>query len=467
MGKRVLTVLLALLLGLSVWAAGSKEVITIAMDPSDNLDLNPYTASDSDSVIILQNLYEGLFEYNAKTGEPENAIARSYRVSDDGLTWYFEISEDARFSDKSRITPQTFINSWGYLATGPLSANLDFLKYAEVVGKDTLAVHLNYQVAYLPQLLCQPCLAAIDPLNASSFSGPYIIAKKAADKISLRPNKNYRERIANEGVDILLREDCSQQFLNGSVQWSTAYVMNASDYMINSPMYATTFFYFNASDEVWADANVRKALVQLVPWNAVKTIQQGLLVTNSLVPNSNASFVDFSNYRTLLEKAGYPEGEGLGKLDVAIHRGSQVSMIAELIARLWNRYLGLDISIDTVPITVYTSDPSENPYDFCIMTWIGDYADPMTFLSLFESSSDYNIANYSNEAYDLLLNDARKCTNQDKRLAILEQAEQTLLNDCIVIPLSNAISTNFVRTDLISGWYDNQLDIHPFKTLTK
>lgn len=467
MSKRVFAVFFALLLCFSVWATGSREVITIAMDPSDNLDLNPYTASDSDSVVILQNLYEGLFEYNEKTGEPENAIAQSYKVSDDGLTWYFKIADNACFSDKTHITPQTFIKSWGYLATGPLSANLDFLKYAEAVGKDTLAVHLNYQVAYLPQLLCQPCLAAIDPLNTTSFSGPYVISKKSSDKISLRPNKNYRERIANDGIDILLRSDCSQQFLNGSVQWSTAYVMNASDYMINSPMYATTFFYFNAADEVWADANVRKALVQLVPWNAVKTIQQGLLITNSLVPGSNASYIDFSNYLTLLEKAGYPDGQGLGKLDIAIHRGSQVSMIAELIARLWSRYLGIDISIDTVPITVYTSDPSENPYDFCIMTWIGDYSDPMTFLSLFESSSDYNIANYSNERYDSILAEARQCSNPEIRLAILKQAEQILLDDCIVIPLSNAISTNFVRTDLISGWYDNQLDIHPFKTLTK
>lgn len=464
--KRFSAFAAVLFLCFSVFSSGIRDVVTIAMDPADKLNLNPYTASDSDSVVILQNLYEGLFEYDARTSEPVNAIAESYTVSEDGLVWTFDLDHSARFSDGSRITAQSFINSWNLLRKGPLAGNLGFLDYVQSNGDYQLEMHLKYPVSYLPGILCQPSMAAIIPSRSDVYSGPYTIKKNAEDKISLEPNRHYRSKVLNDGVEIILTENCTQQFKNGTVQWSTAFVDNAPEYIINSPTYSTTFFYFTASDGAYADVSVRKALVNVIPWNVVKAIQQGLFVTDSLVPESGAGYSDVTDYKVFLEKAGYQGGNGLGKISVAVHRGSQVSMIAELIAKLWSRYLGIEVSIDTVPVTVYTSDPSSNPYDFCIVTWIGDYLDPMAFLSIFDSTSSYNLAGYCNPEYDALLESARNADDL-LRSELLKQAEQILLDECIVIPLSNSISTNFVRTDILSGWYDNPLDIHPFKNLTK
>jgi len=463
--KRVIVGVTVLFLCFCAFALPEKEIISVSMDPADSLNLNPYTATDSDSVIILQNLYEGLFSYNPETGEPENAIAVSYSVSDDGLTWEFVLDSKARFSDMSKITAQTFVDSWNFLSSGPLASNISFLESAEVSGNN-LVMHLKYPVSYLPGLLCQPCLAAVKPTKASAFSGPYYIYRNSTEKLSLRKNRHYCGEVENDGVDVLFREDCSQLFKSGSVQWSMSYVDGAEEYMINAPLYATTFFYFSSSDSIWSDVNLRKALVQIIPWNAVKAIQQGLLVTDSLVPESNISYVDFTSYKKLLEEAGYTSTSELEPITMAVYRGSQVYMIAELIAKLWSRYLGVKVFIDTVPVSVYTTDPSSNPYDFCIVTWIGDYLDPMAFLSMFESNSSYNLANYSNASFDSLLEQAKTC-DSNQRSELLKQAEQILLDDCVVVPLSNAISTNFVRTDIIHGWYDNRLDIHPFKYLSK
>ena len=47
-----------------------------------------------------------------------------------------------------------------------------------------------------------------------------------------------------------------------------------------------------------------------------------------------------------------------------------------------------------------------------------------------------------------------------------EEAEQILLDSGVVIPMSTAFATNFVRKDLISGWETNPLDIHPFKEIS-
>ena len=151
---------------------------------------------------------------------------------------------------------------------------------------------------------------------------------------------------------------------------------------------------------------------------------------------------------------------------MAITRGAQNAQVAELIAELWSKTLGITVILNTVPLTVFASTPELNPYDFCTITWIGDYFDPMAFLQLFASDSSFNLANFSNEEYDALLDAATNAADEVTRKDLLLQAEQVLLDSGVVIPMSTAFATNFVRNDLISGWETNPLDIHPFKEIS-
>ena len=90
----------------------------------------------------------------------------------------------------------------------------------------------------------------------------------------------------------------------------------------------------------------------------------------------------------------------------------------------------------------------------------------MAFLQLFSSDSSFNLANFSNQSYDNLLRLAANAADEVSRKDILLQAEQLLLDSGVVIPMSTAFATNFVRRDLISGWEANPLDIHLFKTIS-
>ena len=186
--------------------------------------------------------------------------------------------------------------------------------------------------------------------------------------------------------------------------------------------------------------------------------------SDSLVPESTAVAPVENGTLELLAKAGYPYGNGLPMINMGITRGAQNAAVAELIAEIWSKTLGVTVTLNTVPLTVYASNPKENPFDFCTITWIGDYFDPMAFLGLFESSSSFNLANYSNEEYDALLVLAQNA-DAVTRSSLLLQAEQMLLDSGVVIPMSTAFATNFVRNDLVEGWHTNPLDIHPFKDL--
>ena len=470
--KRLLLVLISLFLLIAPIAAQSQgETLQVLMDPGkDVIVLNPYTASDSNSIIIMLNLYDGLFSYDSATSEPILALAESYSVSEDGLKWAFKL-RNASFSDGVKITSKTFVDSWNYMLGGPLASNLDFVNRSadgkldlETPDSNTLVINLKYAVPYLPSLLCQPCLAAIK--DTASYSGAYTLLSQSDEQIRLRKNPFYWDEVKTDFVEITLGEGYDKAFLDGHIQWSMAAIEDASDYMVFSELYATTFFYFSAKEGAYANESIRKALVEAIPWDIIRGIQQSLKESTSLVPNSGLDTEIDSDILTLLEEGGYPYGEkALPMINMAVTRGAQNAVAAELIARLWSTMLGMTVTLNTVPLSVFASVPEENPYDFCTITWIGDYFDPMAFLQLFASDSSYNLANFSDSRYDELL---RLAMNADEisRRELLLQAEQLLLDSGVVIPMSTAFATNFVRKDIISGWETNPLDIHPFKTIS-
>ena len=473
--KRLLPVFITLflmILALAPLAAQSQgETLQVLIDPGkDAIVLNPYTASDSNSIIIMLNLYDGLFGYDSATSEPVAALAQSYSVSEDGLRWTFNLRE-ACFSDGVAITSKTFEESWNYMLGGPLASNLDFVRRRvdgkldlETPDKQTLIVNLKYAVPYLPSLLCQPCLAAIK--DTGSYSGAYILLSQSDENIRLRRNPYYWDTVQTDFVEITLGEGYDKAFLDGQIQWSLAPMTDAADYMVISELYATTFFYFSAREGAYANESIRKALVEAIPWDIVKGIQQSLKDSTSLVPNSGLDAEIDDDILALLEDGGYPYDEKkLPMINMAVTRGAQNAIAAELIARLWSTTFGITVTLNTVPLSVFASVPEENPYDFCTITWIGDYFDPMAFLQLFASDSSYNLANFSDSRYDELLKLAMNADEISRR-ELLFEAEQILLDSGTVIPMSTAFATNFVRRDMISGWETNPLDIHPFKTIS-
>lgn len=458
---------------LPLFAQSQGETLKVLIDPGeDDIILNPYTASDSNSIVIMLNLYEGLFEYDHTTSEAKPALVEKYSTSEDGLTWTFYL-RSAKFSDGAEITSKTFADSWNYMIGGPLASNLDFVGRTDTgkldiqtPEKNVLVVNLKYPVPYLPSLLCQPCLAAIK--DTTSYSGAYTLQSQSDELIKLRRNPYYWDAVKTDFVDILIGEDnYKQEFLNGNIQWSMAALSDASDYMVLSRLYATTFFYFSAQEGAYADENIRKALIDVIPWDIIRSVQGSLLESSSIVPESGLQANISDDILWLLAAGGYPYGEkALPVINMAITRGAQNAQVAELIAELWSKTLGITVILNTVPLTVFASTPELNPYDFCTITWIGDYFDPMAFLQLFASDSSFNLANFSNDEYDALLDAATNAADEVTRKDLLLQAEQVLLDSGVVIPMSTAFATNFVRNDLISGWETNPLDIHPFKEIS-
>ncbi len=92
-------------------------------------------------------------------------------------------------------------------------------------------------------------------------------------------------------------------------------------------------------------------------------------------------------------------------------------------------------------------------------SWIGDYNDAHTFLSILQGGKPSNMPRYASDEYDSLLERAAGQVDPDRRRLYMEEAERVLLADHPVIPLYFYVSKHLVSPDVV-GWGDNVLDYH-------
>ena len=113
----------------------------------------------------------------------------------------------------------------------------------------------------------------------------------------------------------------------------------------------------------------------------------------------------------------------------------------------------------------YLAETRTRDFTLAMSTWIGDYADPLTFLQLWTMGSNLNDAHFSDSDYDAAVKDSMSITDVGKRYRRLADAEQILLTKAAILPLDHSPAINLINTNSVDGWYSNPLDIHPFKFL--
>ena len=105
----------ALLISSAVWAVSFQP-----LEPADFTFVNGSEVQSVDPHIItgqpegrvIWALYEGLVRWDAEDLRPIPGVAKSWEVSDDGLTYTFHLRPDARWSDGSPITADDFVYSY-------------------------------------------------------------------------------------------------------------------------------------------------------------------------------------------------------------------------------------------------------------------------------------------------------------------------------------------------------------------
>lgn len=117
------------------YALKDSYALTYTADPVTWDALNTSLASDAESII---NTYDGLMEYDNE-GELQPALAESYEVSDDGLTYTFHIRQgvswvDSQGREVADVTADDFVAGMQHMMD--CQAGLEYLVQGVIVGAD-------------------------------------------------------------------------------------------------------------------------------------------------------------------------------------------------------------------------------------------------------------------------------------------------------------------------------------------
>ena len=131
---------------------------------------------------------------------------------------------------------------------------------------------------------------------------------------------------------------------------------------------------------------------------------------------------------------------------------------------------GVHIKIRTVPKSERRKTMARGDYELGITNWGPDYADPMTYLSMWMTGNDNNTGDYSNPKYDAIIascQDGELCTKLEERWTALKQAESIIMDEAVVFPLYQQCKADMIKSG-IKG-----IEFHPvainrvYKSVTK
>lgn len=160
--------------------------------------LDPHAVTAVNDFRILMNVYDGLTRYKDGTLEVEPALAESWEISDDGLTYTFKLREGVEFHDGTPLNAEAVKFNFDrmldedhpYHETGPFPLAFYFSAVDEVTAVDDLTVAFKLKEPFAPFLsnLAYPTGLIVSP-EAVKKSGQ-----------GLRPQSRWNRRLQVRGM---------------------------------------------------------------------------------------------------------------------------------------------------------------------------------------------------------------------------------------------------------------------------
>jgi oligopeptide transport system substrate-binding protein len=496
---------------------------------ADPTSLDPQIATAVNESAILRELFDGLYT-DADDGTPRLGVAQSVETSADGLVWTFHLRPE-KWSDGVPLTAHDFVFAYRHMLDPKTGSTYSYLLYvlkngekvnngapAETLGVEalddqTLQLTLEHAAPYLPQLLKHQAFFpipehAVRALGAGwskpghmVSNGPYTLAEwSLGDHVRIQKNPLHQggARLCFDDVEFFPTQDPvsaerrvlrGELDLNAGIQSNRVASLRADPakrpFVHTHPYLSLSYLIFNRRDvPALKDLRVRQAISMAVDRSFItgKLLRAGQVATTSFVPGGIAGYVPAAERpkaswadwplarrqaeaRRLLAAAGYGPQHPL-KLIYKITSSSTSLLVSEsLMSDL--KSVGVDLSIRQEEGIVALQSFEIRDFQLGYVGWIADYNDPMTYLALMRSGTGaQNYGDYKNPAYDALLDKADHEPDAGLRAREMAQAEQMMLDDADIAPLFVNVNLGLVNPH-ITGWVDNDTDIHPIRDLCR
>jgi oligopeptide transport system substrate-binding protein len=324
-------------------------------------DLDPAIATLPDDFFVIRALSEGLVVPSGD-GEPKPALAETWDVSPDLLTWTFHLRHDARWSNGEPVTAEDLLTSYRRVltpATAAPKADLLFvIKYARAYATGqltdfsavgflapdphTLLVTLERPT---PQFLAYVASGPWIPVNPRTVdrlgrlwtrpgnfvgNGPFVLVEwRPQQRIVVRKNPLYYDAryIRLDEIQFIHFDDTDTEdraYRDGQIDATMtvpyskidAYIRDRPTELRHAPLAETRYFSFNVTHPPLDDVRVRRALsLALDRARLVKDVLRGRqepayrLLPPSLRPTGD--LVSDVSGNPLLQTPGSPHVENI------------------------------------------------------------------------------------------------------------------------------------------------------------
>jgi len=448
--------------------------------------LEPNMGGDVFSDCVITQLFSGLVELSPEM-EVLPDVAQSWEVLEGGRRYVFHLRDDVRWSDGVPVTAGDFEYAWKRVldpVVGSLWANrLYDVKGARAfhqgsasdpdsvgvrsLDESTLLVELEEPTGYFLHLLATffPVPRHVIEAHGEAWTEVGNIVTNGPFRLEAWQPDESLVLIRNPGCHGRFTGNVERVELCLLPEWSARLALYEADRLdvlslyrlppperervrqrhpgeyISVPELATFYIRFDVSRPPFDDPQMRRAFVLATDRERLAdVVLRGyeFPATGGFVPPDMPGHsagiglpYDPGQARQLLAEAGFPGGRGFPMVEALVP--DPLVPRSEYLQAQWWESLGVEILWESREWSLFLDRMDREPPHLSLDGWGADYPDPDNFLRVgLPRIRD----RWRNEAYDRLVEEARRLTDQGKRMELYQQADRILVEEAPIMPLT-------------------------------
>ena len=453
----------------------SKEVLRINVS-SEPDSFFPWESAAADTAAIYYNIFDGLLSFDEK-GALHPALAESYEISDDKLTYTFHLRQGVKFHNGADFSSADCIYTYENLAglngnsvkSDSMARDVDSISAPD---SHTFIVKTKVPMGGFLALNICPILPvgytnhAEHPVGTGAYK---FVEYQLHQKVVLEKNENYwnkenEPKIARIEIYVMSDENAILSALQ-SKQLDVGQMLSADNakalaekfQVFSAPQNMVQILGLNNSVKPLDNILVRQAISMAI--NKDEIIEgamggYGTKLYSNFSPllgtyyNDRLSDVyknDINQAKSLLASAGY--GNGF-ELEITVPGNYRIHVdTAQIIAKQLEQ-IGVRCKIKTVEWTTWLDQVyTKFDYQATVIAFAGKL-EPAEVLRRYYSSYKRNFTRYNNPVYDETFDKAERETDISKRIKYYKYCQELLTKSAPAVFISDPNNTLLLRKDV-------------------
>lgn len=511
--KKVFSLLLSFILIITMTTLSFAEVkdqLKVGSH-SDESTLTPYSyVTGSPGHDLVNLIYDSLFQLD-ESNIPQPWLVKEYSVSEDKLTYTFELHQNVKWHDGTPFTAEDVEFTYNYIMEYPKSRYTrpsKAIESIEVLDKYNIKFKLTTPQPYflIQPLADLPILPKhvwekVDNPNEASEkigTGPFMLEEYASGQYyKFKANTDYfMGTVQVKELIMPIIKDTTSLFtalkageIDGSTKELSPELVNIFDgvkhiELKTGPGYSTTLLQFNNEDAPLNNKGFRKAIALAIDKkNIIDTVLLGYGTEGSggflhpqssgFNPNLAKDIQDLEMAKKLLDEMNFKDidnddfreddnGQKI-ELELFVYANNALRIrIAELI-QSWSKEIGIKIELKAMDMNTVDSlvwpefDVAKGrDYDMTMWGWSPSIQIfPGRLVELYYSGTDkgtLNIGAYNSSEFDTLANQLEEEFDPKKRKEIIFKMQEIVSEDYPFIPLYYPEIVVAYNKDSYDGW---------------